>query len=116
MQRIVQGPAASASPAPLHGRSSLTLARAVSTSAPMATAPPDLGDLSFEDALRRLEAIVQRLETGDESLDEAIRLYGEGDRLRRQCEDRLKAAQARIESIVAGGDGRPQGTRPFDAD
>lgn len=71
-------------------------------------------ELSFEDALKRLEAIVQRLESGDASLDESIDLYAEGDRLRAQCEARLAAAQARIEKITLGGDGRPAGVQAFD--
>ena len=74
-----------------------------------------IAELSFEDALKRLEAIVQRLESGDAALDESITLYGEGDRLRVQCEARLAAAQARIEKIQLGADGRPSGTAPFDA-
>lgn len=72
-------------------------------------------ELSFEDALKRLEAIVQRLESGEATLDESIDLYAEGDRLRAQCEARLTAAQARIEKITLGADGRPTGTQPFDA-
>jgi exodeoxyribonuclease VII small subunit len=71
--------------------------------------------LSFEDALKRLEAIVARLESGDASLDESITLYAEGDKLRAQCEARLSAAQARIEKITLGADGRPAGVQPFDA-
>lgn len=74
----------------------------------------DIAALSFEDALKRLEVIVQRLESGDETLDGAISLYAEGDALRAQCEKRLKDAQARIEKISLGGDGRPAGTQPFD--
>jgi len=78
------------------------------TSAPIA-------DLSFEDALKRLEAIVHRLESGEASLEESIELYGEGDRLRKQCEDRLQSAQARIEKITLGPDGEPRGVQSFDA-
>jgi exodeoxyribonuclease VII small subunit len=74
----------------------------------------DLTDLSFEDALKRLEAIVQRLESGDASLDESITLYTEGDALKLQCERRLQDAQARIEKISLGSDGAPVGTTPFD--
>jgi exodeoxyribonuclease VII small subunit len=76
---------------------------------------PAIAELSFEDALKRLEAIVHRLESGDASLDEAITLYGEGDALKRQCEARLQAAQARIEKIAVGPDGAPRGAAPFDA-
>lgn len=75
-----------------------------------------ISDLSFEAALKRLEEIVRRLESGEASLDEAIELYGEGDRLRQQCEARLQAAQARIEKIQLGRDGTPSGAVPFDAD
>jgi exodeoxyribonuclease VII small subunit len=75
----------------------------------------DLSQLSFEDALKRLEAIVHRLESGDASLDESITLYTEGDRLRAQCEARLKDAQMRIDKISLGSDGKPQGMVPFDS-
>lgn len=71
--------------------------------------------LSFEAALKRLEEIVRKLESGEASLDESIDLYAEGDRLKQQCEARLKAAQARIERIQFGRDGSPGGTAPFDA-
>jgi len=76
---------------------------------------PAIAELSFEDALKRLEAIVHRLESGEASLDESISLYAEGDKLRGQCEARLQAAQARIERITLGPDGAPRGTQPFDA-
>jgi exodeoxyribonuclease VII small subunit len=71
--------------------------------------------LSFEDALKRLEEIVRTLEKGDAPLDQSIELYQEGDRLRRHCEARLKDAQARIEQIACGADGKPAGLKPFDA-
>ena len=72
-------------------------------------------DLSFEAALARLEEIVRTLEKGEAPLDQSIELYQEGDRLKRHCEARLKAAQARIEQIAFGADGRPSGVTPFDA-
>jgi len=75
----------------------------------------DLSTLSFEDALKRLEIIVQRLESGDASLDESIALYSEGDLLKKQCEVRLKSAQEKIDRIVLGADGAAAGTAPFDA-
>ena len=75
----------------------------------------DLSTLSFEDALKRLETIVQRLESGDASLDESISLYGEGDQLKKQCEARLKSAQEKIDKIVLGADGSPTGTTTFDS-
>jgi exodeoxyribonuclease VII small subunit len=71
-------------------------------------------ELSFEDALKRLEEIVRTLERGEAPLDQSIELYQEGDRLKRHCEARLKAAQARIEQIAFGSDGKPAGAKPFD--
>jgi exodeoxyribonuclease VII small subunit len=76
---------------------------------------PDLSNISFEDALKELEVLVARLESGDAALDEAIGLYGKADALRCHCENRLKEAQAKIEKITLGGDGRPNGTTAFDA-
>ncbi len=78
--------------------------------------PPPISDLSFEDALKRLEEVVRRLESGDSPLDQAIDLYSEGEALRQQCEARLKAAQARIEKVVLDRDRRPTGTEPLDPD
>jgi exodeoxyribonuclease VII small subunit len=74
------------------------------------------GELSFEAALARLEEIVRTLEKGEAPLDKSIDLYQEGDRLKRHCEARLKDAQARIEQIAFGGNGKPSGVTPFDAD
>ncbi|MGI8705897.1 MAG: exodeoxyribonuclease VII small subunit [Sphingomicrobium sp.] len=73
-------------------------------------------ELTFEAALARLEEIVRILEKGEAPLDQSIELYQEGDRLKRHCEARLKAAQARIEQIAFGSDGKPSGATPFDAD
>jgi exodeoxyribonuclease VII small subunit len=77
---------------------------------------PDIADLSFEDALKALEEIVRRLESGDAPLEESIDLYTRGDALRGHCQTRLDAAQARIEAIVTGPDGKAAGLRPFDDD
>jgi exodeoxyribonuclease VII small subunit len=71
--------------------------------------------LSFEEALKELERIVSRLESGDAALEEAIGLYERGDQLRRQCAARLDAAQARIEAIRLDAEGKPSGTAPFAA-
>ena len=74
-----------------------------------------VADLSFEDALKELEAIVHRLETGDEALDTSIQLYERGDQLRARCAERLDQAQMRIEAIRTDAEGRAAGTRPFAA-
>ena len=72
--------------------------------------------MSFEEALRELEQTVRKLESGDVPLDESIALYERGEQLRSACQKRLDAAQAKIDKIVAGGDGQPSGTVAFDAD
>lgn len=74
----------------------------------------DIAGLSFEDALRALEDVVRKLESGEVPLDESITLYERGEQLRRHCQARLDAAQARIEKIVAGPDGRAAASAPFD--
>jgi exodeoxyribonuclease VII small subunit len=72
--------------------------------------------MSFEAALAELETIVRTLEQGTAPLDQSIELYQRGDALKRHCEARLKSAQARIEQISLGPDGKPSGTRPFEGD
>ncbi|MDV3458339.1 exodeoxyribonuclease VII small subunit [Sphingomonas sp. HF-S4] len=74
-----------------------------------------ISELSFEEALKELERIVTRLESGDAQLQEAIDLYERGDQLRRQCAARLDAAQSRIEAIRTDAQGRAAGTAPFAA-
>ncbi len=76
---------------------------------------PAIDEMTFEDALRALEQVVRQLESGDAKLDESIDLYARGEKLRAHCQARLDSAQARIEAIVLGADGKPTGTVPFDA-
>lgn len=76
----------------------------------------NIAEMSFEDALRALEDVVRKLEGGEVPLDESINLYEQGEKLRRHCQARLDAAQARIEKIVAGPDGKAMSAEPFDAD
>ena len=72
----------------------------------MAPSPQDeIAALSFEDALKQLEDIVRKLETGNAKLDEAIASYERGALLKRHCEKKLREAQARVEKIVVGADG-----------
>ena len=55
---------------------------------------------SFEEAQKELETIVQRLESGEASLDEAITLWERGEDLYRICSAKLDAAQGRIEELA----------------
>jgi len=77
---------------------------------------PDPNQLSFEDALRALETIVRRLESGDVPLDESISLYAQGEALRKRCADRLQAAEARIAKLTVDANGAVTGAQPFGAD
>ena len=82
----------------------------------MTQTQPDIAAMSFEEALRALEDVVRKLESGEVPLDDSIALYERGEALRGHCQARLDAAQARIEKIVAGPDGQAQAVQPFDAD
>jgi exodeoxyribonuclease VII small subunit len=72
-----------------------------------------LAALSFEDALKRLEAIVHRLESGEASLEDSIGLYTEGQTLKAHCEAKLADATQRIEAIQQNDAGEAIGTKPF---
>jgi exodeoxyribonuclease VII small subunit len=55
---------------------------------------------AFEDAQQELEGIVQRLESGQASLDESIKLWERGEELYRLCAAKLDAAEGRIEELA----------------
>jgi exodeoxyribonuclease VII small subunit len=57
--------------------------------------------MTFEEAQRELEEIVQRLERADAPLDEALRLWERGEELYRFCTERLDAAEGKIEELLS---------------
>ncbi|HSC51558.1 MAG TPA: exodeoxyribonuclease VII small subunit [Gaiellaceae bacterium] len=57
--------------------------------------------MTFEEAQRELEEIVQRLERGEAPLDEALELWARGEELYRFCKDRLDAAEGKIEELAS---------------
>lgn len=61
---------------------------------------PNVSTLTFEAALKELEAIVARLEQGQVDLEDSIVLYERGQALKAHCESKLKAAESRLEKIV----------------
>ncbi|KIX17632.1 MULTISPECIES: exodeoxyribonuclease VII small subunit [Paracoccus] len=74
----------------------------------------DITTLSFEEAMRELEATVGKLETGEATLEESIALYERGAALRAHCEARLREAEERVEKITLGANGQPAGTTPVE--
>ncbi len=65
----------------------------------MPSAPNNPAEATFEDALRRLEALVETLETDPPSLDAALEAYAEGTDLARHCLERLRTAELRVEEL-----------------
>jgi len=59
-----------------------------------------MAEMKFEEALKKLEKIVEDLEKGDLSLDEALKKYQEGIELSRQCSQRLENAKKKIDVLV----------------
>ena len=59
-----------------------------------------MSEVTFEATQRELETIVQRLESGETSLDEAITLWERGEELYRICSEKLDAAHGRIEELA----------------
>lgn len=81
-----------------------------------AAIPDDIKKMTFEQALKALEEIVGKLESGDISLEDSIEVYTRGTYLKRHCEDKLKSAQAKIEKITLDEDGKPAATEPFETE
>ncbi|WP_055047247.1 exodeoxyribonuclease VII small subunit [Devosia sp. A16] len=73
----------------------------------------DIKLMSFEAALRELEGIVGKLESGQAPLAESIAIYERGEALKAHCEALLKQAEMRIEKITLRN-GQPAGTEPLD--
>ena len=70
-------------------------------------------DISFEEALQQLENIVRELEGGRIKLDEAVTSYEKAVALKQFCENKLKAAQLKIEKIQITPNGKLE-TTPLD--
>ena len=68
---------------------------------------------NFEDALKRLETIVEELESGELSLEDSIARYEEGMRLSRRLTHTLDEAEKRIERLVERADGTTE-TEPME--
>lgn len=62
-------------------------------------------DLSFEDAMEELEEITRRLESGEDTLEESIKLYERGVELKSLCEKKLKEAEGKWKVLQKNNDG-----------
>ena len=62
----------------------------------------------FEEGLARLEALAERMESGDLPLDALLKAYEEGVKLSKELSKRLDEAQGRMRSVAPGADGAPQ--------
>jgi len=62
-------------------------------------------EATFEESLERLEEIVEKLESGDLSLDESLKLYEEGVGMAQSCTKRLEQAQKKIETLMRTASG-----------
>jgi exodeoxyribonuclease VII small subunit len=63
--------------------------------------------MSFEAALERLEGIVRQLETGEMPLEESVKVFEEGMRLRNFCQKRLDEVEKKLEVLLADGSRAP---------
>lgn len=63
-----------------------------------------MAEMKFEEALKRLEKIVQELESGKLSLDDSLKKYEEGIRLSRFCHKTLQSAQRKIQLLSRKGE------------
>jgi exodeoxyribonuclease VII small subunit len=73
---------------------------------------PDIATMSFEQAMKELEDIVRKLESGQVKLDEAVSAYERGAALKTHCESKLQEARTKVEKIT--GAGKSIGLEPAD--
>ena len=98
-------------PQRIRGRSRTSKAVGVFTISSQSPKAPAIEELSFEGALKELEAIVSRLEQGEVDLEDSIALYERGQALKSHCEKKLKSAEGRLEKIVMGTGGPEVGEK-----
>ncbi len=72
-----------------------------------------MAEMKFEEALKKLEKIVENLEDGSLSLDDALEKYEEGIKLSKLCAKKLEAAKKKVEILLKSEDGTVD-LKPFD--
>ncbi len=71
-------------------------------------------EMSFEQAMKELDGVVQQLERGDVALEASIALYERGALLKKRCEALLKSAEEKVAAITTDADGNPAGLKPVE--
>ncbi|MGV8955430.1 MAG: exodeoxyribonuclease VII small subunit [Cypionkella sp.] len=72
-----------------------------------------VAEMTFEEAMTALEAVVTQLERGEVALEQSIALYERGAALKAHCADKLKAAEEKVE-LIRAAEGRAVGTTPVE--
>ena len=77
-----------------------------------------LEKMTFEEAIKELERLVDDLDKGDVSLDEAIAAYDRGSQLKDHCQKKLNEAKMKVETIQSSGDNKviPNKSTSFNPD
>ncbi|MGR3638943.1 exodeoxyribonuclease VII small subunit [Alterinioella nitratireducens] len=73
-----------------------------------------IDEMSFEEAIRELEQVVNALDKGDVALEDSISLYERGAKLKARCEAKLKEAEEKVAQITLDADGQPNGAKPVE--
>lgn len=71
-------------------------------------------EMSFEEAMSALEAVVGQLERGDVPLEQSITLYERGAELKAHCETKLNEAEEKVAKITLNEVGQATGTAPLE--
>ena len=72
-----------------------------------------VAEMSFEEAMQALEAVVGQLERGDVALEQSIALYERGAALKAHCAGKLQAAEEKVE-LIRAAEGRAVGVTPVE--
>ena len=62
--------------------------------------PSNDAEVDFESALKELETLVSRMESGELSLDESLKAFERGVELTRKCQSSLEAAELRVQTLT----------------
>jgi exodeoxyribonuclease VII small subunit len=90
--------------------------RIVTSKTPSAADPVAEAPADFERSLAELEAIVDKLEQGDLSLDDSLRHFERGVQLTRTCQGALKQAEQKVEILLRRSGADELAAVPFDSD